>query len=562
MDAKLKKLVVILTIIDIFLTSALISMKTVFSYTSGGKIDLFTQNEPYSGKGFNVPSDAFSFGELVEIYALVTYHDSPVEGLLVAFEIVGPKNPIENITFYRTAFTNEIGIAMISFRISHINEIAFGEWTVIGNTKIGDLKFVDSVSFKVDWVVKIVSIKTTDENYMYQEKFTRGSYMGIELGLRNIAMTTKKITLAATIYDHLDVFLNSTEINDLELQPNGVLIYAHCFLYIPTSAYVGEATACASAYMTSVSLGGVPCCPEVSKRFLITNRDVAVLSVHPSPTKVYIGETINIDVVVKNKGWEIESFNVSAYYNETSIGVSLISDLQPRSNETLRFIWNTSVVLEGIYRISVHAEPVPGEINTADNVLINGFVEVTAPVHDIAVLSVTPSSNVVHIGETLDIDVIIKNEGNYIESFDVVLYYSDSNVIGKLSVDSLMPNHTKKLVFHWDLSDISEGNYTLSALAEPVIGEEDIEDNHLEDGVVEIRAAPKGWFVPDWFYWFLLPLLILLIIVLILWLYRRRRKKAEEAFYSGWTAWYYCYDLKNRTSKNQKTEFNKVCYGL
>jgi hypothetical protein len=59
--------------------------------------------------------------------------------------------------------------------------------------------------------------------------------------------------------------------------------------------------------------------------------------------------------------------------------------------------------------------------------------------------------------------------------------------------------------------------------------------------------VPAGWFVPEWFYWFLLPLLILVIILLmILFYYRRRRKKAEGSFYSGWTAWYYCYDLRNK----------------
>ena len=63
--------------------------------------------------------------------------------------------------------------------------------------------------------MEIVSIET-----MVQEKFTRGSYVGIELVLRNIAMAKKKITVAVAIYDCLNTLLNSKEIEDFELQPD------------------------------------------------------------------------------------------------------------------------------------------------------------------------------------------------------------------------------------------------------------------------------------------------------------------------------------------------------
>jgi len=513
MSAKTKELAVILLVLIVtFLSFTLVSTKIAFSDETGGEIDIFTQKEPYSGKGPNTPSDAFAPGEVVILYALVTYNDYPVPSLLVAFEIRGPENPVENITFSRAVFTNETGIAKISFRISHLNETAFGEWIVIGNTEIGDFTFQDSLSFEVSWIVEIVSLETIDENYVHCEKFTRGTQVGVELVLRSIAMTEQKVTLAIAIYSQLGVIINSTEINDFVVQPNGVLVHAYCFLYIPESSCVGEAVVRASVYTASVSLGGVPCCPEFSKGFFIIGHDVAILSVHPSPTWVYIGETVNIDVVVKNKGSEVESFNVSVYCNETLIAVWSVLDLQPHSNVTISFTWNTSQVEEGLYRINAYAEPVPGEIDTLDNVFTNGFVEVRAPVHDVAVLSVTPLSKITYVGETLGIDVIVRNEGGYVESFDVVVYYNYSYVVETLFVDSLMPNDTKTLVFHWNTSDVLEDNYTLSALAEPVLGEEDTEDNYLEGGVVEVRVAPTGWFVPSWFWW-LLPLLLFALLL-------------------------------------------------
>jgi len=41
------------------------------------------------------------------------------------------------------------------------------------------------------------------------------------------------------------------------------------------------------------------------------------------------------------------------------------------------FRWNTTGVIKGNYTISAHAWPVPGETNTADNVLTDGIVKVT-----------------------------------------------------------------------------------------------------------------------------------------------------------------------------------------
>jgi hypothetical protein len=56
----------------------------------------------------------------------------------------------------------------------------------------------------------------------------------------------------------------------------------------------------------------------------------------------------------------------------------------------------------------------------------------------------------------------------------------------------------------------------------------------------------------EWLYIVLLAILILLIILLCVLAYRRikrRRKAGEEAFYRGWTAWYYGYNLREKGRK-------------
>jgi len=551
MDTRLKKLAVRLLLTAVLFITISSIMAIVHSNDLNGKIDLFAQKEPYSGKGLNMPSDSFGPGENVTIYALVTYNDYPVQNALVSFVVQGPENPIENITQSRVIRTNESGVAFINVGLGLQDEIYFGEWSVIGKVKIAEnIVCQDILSFKVGWIVNIVTIKTIDEDYVEQTEFTTGSRVGIELTLQNIAMTEKKVTITLTVHDELNTPIQFVEIENLILHPNGILVYPYFFM-IPKDAVIGEAVVYASAYTDPLSLGGIPYCPEVSKSFFITGRDITILSVQPHPTVVFQGETVNIDVTVRNKGWKTESFNVSAYYNETLIDTSPVLNLQPHTNATLSFSWDTDQLEKGFYRISAYAEPVQGEIDVFDNNLINGFVEVIVPVHDVSVVSVVPSIEIVYAGENVDINVKVKNEGNYAESFNVSVYY-DSNVFGTIFIDSLMPDYTEMLVFKWNTGGVTKGNYTLSAFASPVEGEEDVDDNGLTDGVVEVRRArtPTGWFVPDWVWLLLLPLLILLLILLAILIYRRRKKKkVEGTFHSGWITRYYCNDLRARDKR-------------
>jgi hypothetical protein len=94
-------------------------LKISFGLAANGvwTIDLYSQKEPHSGKGPNQPSDAFAPLEQVFLRALVSYDGEPVPGILVGFEVFGPMNPIQNISFFRTVETASSGIANISFRI-------------------------------------------------------------------------------------------------------------------------------------------------------------------------------------------------------------------------------------------------------------------------------------------------------------------------------------------------------------------------------------------------------------------------------------------------------------
>ena len=109
----------------------------------------------------------------------------------------------------------------------------------------------------------------------------------------------------------------------------------------------------------------------------ILTRDVAILSVEPSKDATYTGWPVNITVVAANEGEVTETFNVSAYYDDNPIGTQTVTDLPPGGNETLVFLWNTAGVQPCInYTIKAEADAVPYEMDTADNVYIDGTVKI------------------------------------------------------------------------------------------------------------------------------------------------------------------------------------------
>ncbi|MGB9134779.1 MAG: CARDB domain-containing protein [Candidatus Bathyarchaeia archaeon] len=162
-----------------------------------------------------------------------------------------------------------------------------------------------------------------------------------------------------------------------------------------------------------------------------------------------------------------------------------------------------------------------------------------AEAHDVAVASIVIQSSSVYKGTVVDIDVTVTNLGDFVESFNVTVFY-DSFVVGELFVDGLASGVEEVLAFHWDTSGVGEGNYTISAEADRVVGEENVDNNLYVDSVVTILEARPNLLVPGWLPCLLLLLLIVLAALLLILLIIRRRKdkRARDSFHSGWTAWY------------------------
>jgi hypothetical protein len=80
-----------------------------------------------------------------------------------------------------------------------------------------------------------------------------------------------------------------------------------------------------------------------------------------------------------NEGTFPETFNATAYVNETAIAAFTNLTLSSRESQSLDLKWDTSGLSMGNYTFSLCAEPVAGEQDFADNNFTIGNVAVTIP---------------------------------------------------------------------------------------------------------------------------------------------------------------------------------------
>lgn len=106
-------------------------------------------------------------------------------------------------------------------------------------------------------------------------------------------------------------------------------------------------------------------------------------------------------------------------------------------------------------------------------------------IHDIAIINMAPSQNVVTQGSTFAINAKAKNNGDFTETFNVTISYN-STPIETQTVINLVPIAEMALTFNWNTTGIPLGTHTLSAEAGIVPGETNTTDNIIIDGEVEI----------------------------------------------------------------------------
>jgi len=249
--------------------SEIIVSDTLTFQVKGPYIDVYTQKEPYSGRGPRAPSDAFAPQEEVILYAYVSYSCEPEQNKPVVFIIFNPKG---EIIVERTAFTNSVGIANTTFRIpwpcEDPEETIFGTWKVLARISILNQTAEDTLTFQVGWIIEVVEVETVNATGMAKNIFTRGEQIYFNLTVKNIAFVSKTATFTIVIYDERSVPIGHATLHSWVIQ-SGSSQFFIVDSRIPKWAYLGIASVYANAYTNLPQLCGVPYCPEITSTFLI-----------------------------------------------------------------------------------------------------------------------------------------------------------------------------------------------------------------------------------------------------------------------------------------------------
>jgi len=247
-----------------------------------------------NGTGPDQPADCFRPQENVDLYAIVVYNDDIVQNKLVKFYVEGPKNPVYNYSFVRTAYSSNgtvwngtgwmpmpEGVAWIPFRIpwpcTDAQTTVFGVWTVTVQVALPDVKpgeetvYEDTMNFKVCWGVTIVGLRTLNATGDPVDAFKKCTTITIEADLTNCYKLQRWAVVAFVVYDDVGTIIGSAIISQLVpgeatwCTPGTVTVKVD--LHIPKWAYVGaHGMVYANAYTDLPWLPATaePWCPEAS----------------------------------------------------------------------------------------------------------------------------------------------------------------------------------------------------------------------------------------------------------------------------------------------------------
>lgn len=242
---------------------------------------------------------------------------------------------------------------------------------------------------------------------------------------------------------------------------------------------------------------------------------------------VLAGQTLNYTIAYQNEG-EGAAFgvyitdNLSPYLDATTLLISdngtydywtrtltwMIGQVDPQENGTVTFSVNVNddapIGTEIINFATVYFPSVPETTNT------NGVVNVVSCEHDVAILNVDVSETMPNY--VVPIDVMVENQGISNEMLNVTVYANTTIIHGETI--ALAAGDLTDITFEWNTTGLAPGDYAISAVVEPVLGETDAGDNSSTDGTIQV--------IPEFPPFIILPLFMIATLLAVK-AYRRKR---------------------------------------
>ena len=132
-----------------------------------------------------------------------------------------------------------------------------------------------------------------------------------------------------------------------------------------------------------------------------------------------------------------------------------------------------SYAWRGTYTVALH-------VFDSENVVGGVTENVTVTGHDVAVYTIDTDPSPFPYGQVMDINVTVRNEGDFTETFDVTAKYNETTIDTQSGI-VLGSGLNTTLTFNWDTTGLALGMYNISATAGPVANEYDTADNTYYD---------------------------------------------------------------------------------
>jgi PKD repeat protein len=221
--------------------------------------------------------------------------------------------------------------------------------------------------------------------------------------------------------------------------------------------------------------------------------NVAVINVELDVYTPIQGELVTTTFVIANEGDMAINTSVALALDALTVWDGTIVGLTPGSTMTYNTTLDTGLLGLGSHNVTATAENLVDEIDTLDNSLVAQFDVLSRP--DIEVISITPNSTHVVVGEILVTTLVVENNGDRPESMEVDLLV-DSTVVMTQTVQRLMPGTPYSLPFAWDTTSEAPRNISLSARAKPLPLEQLTANNEITYGIITL-SPPNSPPVAD-----------------------------------------------------------------
>ena len=189
--------------------------------------------------------------------------------------------------------------------------------------------------------------------------------------------------------------------------------------------------------------------------------NVAVANIGTT-ANIALGTMAPINVTAQNRGGISETFDVTLYYNGTSIETKTVVNLPGAESQVLNFTWDTTPLSVGTYNLTATATTVPGETDFSDNTF---SLMVYVGTVDLAITNVSLLRTIVGQGYSASINVTVVNQ---VSGTSNITAYANSTAIDTIMNITLASLQSTTLTFTWNTTVFTKGNFTIYAYVDPL----------------------------------------------------------------------------------------------